>query len=232
MALALVFPTLRATIGKVSHIYLGVDPAFHPQVDHPVLEDLGLSSPYFLYVGTIEPRKQVDMLLRAFALFCKQEKFRDWKLVIVGQIGWKADHVVQLLDLFPYPARIRQLGYVSNSALVQLYSKAKSVIYPSSYEGFGLPVLEAMACGTPAITSKNSSLVEVGGEWALYFPTHDQSALFNRMLQVAEGRRLPSAKQLTEHARSFTWDSCAKAFWKICTSHFKAEQKRQRKPKG
>ncbi|HXX62855.1 MAG TPA: glycosyltransferase family 1 protein [Bacteroidota bacterium] len=127
--------------------------------DQSVVAELGLSHPYILFVGTIEPRKNIPGLIKAFELLGGHE---DVDLVLAGKLGWLSGDVIRQIRLSPKASSIRWLEYVPESALGPLYRRALCFIYPSFAEGYGLPVAEAMACGTPVITSNSSALAEIG----------------------------------------------------------------------
>ena len=120
--------------------------------------------PYILFVGTIEPRKNVDLLIEAY-LGLRDTVREEFELIIAGPVGWKSEKTLALLNA--PPRNVRYLGYVPESEMPELMAGAAVLAYPSLYEGFGLPVAEAMACGVPIITSATSSLPEVAGEAAL-----------------------------------------------------------------
>jgi len=118
--------------------------------------------PFILYVGTLEPRKNVEGLVRAYAIL-KSQGFRQ-KLVIAGRKGWKYENIFRLIEQHNLQNDVIYRGYVSEEEKEELYKKAELFVWPSFYEGFGLPVLEAMARGTPVVTSRSSSLPEVVGD--------------------------------------------------------------------
>jgi glycosyltransferase involved in cell wall biosynthesis len=118
-----------------------------------------LTRPFVLYVGTIEPRKNLTRLVAAFAQARRQ--CADLELVLVGQLGWKYSSLLKAIEDLNLGQTVRRLGYVPNDDLPALYNLARVLAFPSLYEGFGLPVVEAMACGTPVLTSNGSSLAEI-----------------------------------------------------------------------
>ena len=147
----------------------GVDPAFRlldtPRALDPVRQRYGLDRPFILSVGTLEPRKNLGRLTRAFARLRAQG--REEELVLVGRNGWGRDEARRVADELGIAATVRTLGYVPESDLPALYGLARVVAFPSLYEGFGFPIVEAMACGTPVLTSNRSAMAEVGGDAAL-----------------------------------------------------------------
>jgi glycosyltransferase involved in cell wall biosynthesis len=204
------------TKGKTKMILLGKDNKLHAVSNTKVIGKYGLNNQdYFLFVGTIEPRKNLVTLLKAFALFKKQIS-KPIKLAIVGQNGWKSKAFFEELNKHPNKNDIVLTGFVSNEDLMSLYTHAISFIYPSIYEGFGLPVLEAMSCGAPVITSNNSSLPEVGGNAALYFETKSEKDLNDKMLKVYQNNNLRNEIITKAHTQiqKFSWEKYAHEFLK------------------
>jgi glycosyltransferase involved in cell wall biosynthesis len=199
---------------KISVIYEAADPQFVPQppaVVEAARARYGLPRRYLLFVGTIEPRKNLTRLLEAFESL-HAEGLSDG-LVIVGQRGWLYEHFFARLERSPAREAVRLPGFVPDPDLVALYAGAQALAFPSLYEGFGLPVLEAMACGTPVVTANASSLPEIGGEAALYCdPTavEDLTSTLRRLLGDAPLRERLRAQGL-ERAACFSWERTARA---------------------
>ena len=126
-----------------------------------------LPNTYLLYLGTIEPRKNIANLVRAYSKLPKNIK-DQYPLVLAGGGGWNDDEIKQAIDLARQNSEIIQTGYIEEKDIPALYSGAELFLYPSHFEGFGMQILEAMACDTPVLTANNSSLPEVGGESAYY----------------------------------------------------------------
>jgi glycosyltransferase involved in cell wall biosynthesis len=169
-----------------------------------------MATPYILFVGTIEPRKNLGALVQAFQRVANE--LEDVTLVIAGNLGW---HYEDLLGQLGEPAsgpRIYRPGRIPEGDLRGLYSGAAAVVLPSLYEGFGLPALEAMACGTPVVASNRSSLPEVVGDAAILVPPRDVDALARGLLQVLRDADL--AERLSRAGRRqaghFTWDRAAR----------------------
>lgn len=158
-----------------------------------------------LAVGTLEPRKNLRRVVDAFLMIDDP----TLKLVIAGGRGWGDTEIDHLIA--KNPGRIELRGYVETDDLRELYRKAAMLVYPSLYEGFGLPVLEAMSLGCPVITSKVSSLPEVGGDAAMYVDPLDTEAIAEAMtnLLADEPRRASMAQKGVERARTFSWEACA-----------------------
>lgn len=160
--------------------------------------------PYFLCVGTLEPRKNLPAVLEAFASI-KDRLVHD--LVLVGAKGWKLEGLAESAGRLGLGERTVFTGYVGDAELSGLYAQAEALVYPSLYEGFGLPPLEAMARGCPAIVSTARSLSELAGDAALRVDPHDVGGLAAAMLRVAQDRTLRAelVRKSTERAASFTW---------------------------
>jgi glycosyltransferase involved in cell wall biosynthesis len=155
---------------KVHVVYEAADAHFQPQPEErltEVRERYGLPERYLLTVGTIEPRKNLDRLLDAVALLRRQGT--DAHLVVVGAKGWLYRDFFDKLGRFPYRDAVIQPGYVPDADLPAVYTGAMMTVVASLYEGFGLPILESMACGTPVVSSSASSLPELGGSAPRYF---------------------------------------------------------------
>lgn len=199
---------------KVQVLYSGVHPRFCPQSGPDEAARLraryGLGdAPYILSVGTLQPRKNYVRLIQAFTCV-RIDEFADLQLVIAGGHGWLYEET--LAEAEKYPNRVRILGFVDESDLPALYRNAVLFVFPSWYEGFGLPVLEAMACGVPVVCSNASSLPEVAGDAALLVDPLDTDGLAAAMARVLEDpdlRREMIAKGIAQAAR-FTWAQAAR----------------------
>jgi glycosyltransferase involved in cell wall biosynthesis len=202
---------------KVNFIYLGYDRIFKPQENNKeVLSNYGIVNDFFLFVGTIEPRKNLKTLIRAFSLL-KEETKKDIKLVIIGEIGWKSTELLKQINSHPLKNDIYMLGYVPSKHLPAFYSAAQVNIMPSFYEGFGMTLVESFACGTPCIVSNISSLPEVGGDAALTFDSNDALDLKNKMRLINEDEKLLADLKLKslERAKYFSWEDHARIFNQI-----------------
>lgn len=190
---------------------LGVDSRFKPAPERAVKavrELYTLQQPYILTVGTIEPRKNLPTLVRAFAALCNEFPH---DLVLAGPEGWLMDEIERTIAESGIGARVRRIGFVDDGALVALYSGADAVAIPSLYEGFGLPVLEAMASGAPVLTSNVSSLPEVAGNAALLVDPANLDSITDGLRQLLTSDSLRAqlrAAGLTQ-AAAFTWERTA-----------------------
>jgi glycosyltransferase involved in cell wall biosynthesis/SAM-dependent methyltransferase len=181
-------------------------------------------APYILAVSTLEPRKNLEHVIRCFAQVVQQQGIKDLNLVLVGAKGWEYDKIFQEIANFGLSKdRIIITGYVADEDLAALYSGAMVFIYPSLYEGFGLPPLEAMQCGIPVITSNNSSLPEVVGDGGIMVDAADADGLCHSILKLYSTpalRQEMSLKSLAQ-AKKFSWERCTQetiAAYKIALS--------------
>ena len=192
------------------------DPLFHPVRDHAevarVRARYDLSRPYILSVATAEPRKNLRRLLAAFAA-CRAAPGRDEELVLVGGKGWLGGPLEADVRRLAAAGLVRTLGYVPREDLPALYAGAAALAYPSLYEGFGLPVLEGLACGAPVLTSHGSSLEEVAGDAALLVdPTSTESIANGLHALVADATLAATLRRRgPPRAGRFTWDATARA---------------------
>jgi glycosyltransferase involved in cell wall biosynthesis len=166
---------------------------------------------YLLHVGRIVPRKNVDKLVHAFNILAP--RFEDLNLVLTGGAGYGSDNVLQLIEASPYKDRIHQVGWVSEQDLGPLYAGAAALAFPSSHEGFGIPTLEAMLCGTPVVASPEAASFEVAGEAVLRTDCSDPAHLADAISQVLTDEALRERLiQLGQtHVKSFNLETCARS---------------------
>ena len=199
---------------KVRVLYCGVDAVFQPQDAEAARRDVcaryGIRSPYFLSVGTIQPRKNIARIIAA--LRGVAEKGLPHRLVHVGRPGWLHEPILNAPHEHGVTDRVHFLTDVdADEDLATLYSGATAFVFPSLYEGFGIPVLEAMACGAPVITGKISSLPEVAGEAAILVDPTEVDAIGDALATLAtdEGMRSALIAAGKERAAMFTWERAA-----------------------
>lgn len=199
---------------KVMVVPDGVNPReFHPSDAEPVRAKYELRNPYVLFVGSIDPRKNLERLLQAWI---RLAEFKDVQLVIVGSKG----SMFRPVSMQSSTRRTRFLGYVPDEDLPGLYSGATFFIMPSLFEGFGLSVLEAMACGAPVISSHAGALPEVVGDAAIQVdPTSVEGmAEAMRRLLLEDGLRAMLREKGMARARQFSWEGSARQIWDVLTA--------------
>lgn len=207
---------------RVTVLYSGVEPRFQPIVDPAaharVRARYGLGPwPFLLAVGTVQPRKNYPRLIEAFAAVVREGTFPEGHLVLVGEKGWKAEGTFEAIRRSGMADRIHWLGFVADEDLPILYSMATAFAMVSRYEGFGLPALEAMACGTPVVVSRTSSLPEVVGEAGVQVDPESVMDIAQglRAVLADPARREALRRAGLERARRFTWEAAARRWGEI-----------------
>lgn len=220
---------------KVIVTYPGYDKElFKPQYDskklleaYTILKKLyGISGRFILYVGTIQPRKNILNLVKAFQELKKNKKNRNLQLIIVGKHGWLYKEIINEINKFSINKDIILSDYISDDILIKLYQSALGFILPSFYEGFGLPVVEAMACGCPVAVSNRSSLPEIVGEAGLIFdPDKIQDIMAKLDLLISNNQeRNQYIKKGLLHVKKFDWRNCAETTLQVLLNTIKHEE--------
>lgn len=205
--------TLNLRPEQVTRTYMGIRPGLGPLPEAQVratLKQLGLPEQYLLYLGTIEPRKNVLTLLRAYCALSEAFR-RRYPLVLVGGWGWNAGDVAAFLDREARHRGVLHLGYVPEEHIPVLYNGARALVFPSFYEGFGLPPIEMMACGGAVLASTAGALVETVGSKAHLVEPLDVEGWRSALKRVGDDDDWwQSLRQgAMEVARPFTWEQCA-----------------------
>lgn len=200
---------------KIHVAYLACDVRFSRADEHAVTAvkakyGIPPEKKYFLTLSTLEPRKGLLHVLKAFEALCQKRPDASICLVLAGQKGWKCDEITKSAS--KSTDKIFTTGFIADEDLPALYSGCEAFLYMSEYEGFGLPLLEAMSCGAPAVTANTTSLPEVAGDAALALPPRDLNALCQAMLTLLDDPQLSQRLRLAgiEQAKAFSWDNCAK----------------------
>ena len=199
---------------RVRVLYAGVEPRFqpqgHPELERSTLAKYGIQRPYILSVGTLQPRKNYPRLIQAFDQLRRAHDVPH-QLVIVGGKGWLFDEIEETIDALGLGEHVLLAGFAADGDLPTLYRAADVFSFVSIYEGFGIPVLEAMACGTPVVTSAVSSLPEVSGEAALTVTPTDVEALADALWRLLSDQELRDSlrHQGFSQARGFSWGRSA-----------------------
>ena len=184
---------------------------FKRREDPELLRRLGIQGDFILFVGTIEPRKNLRRLVRAFDQLLRNTSFAP-KLVIAGGQGWMMDNFVSFINERGLADRVCLTGYLQDDDLCALYSACTAFIYPSLYEGFGLPPLEAMACGAPVITSRTPALMETVGSAARLVEPEDVDDIAHAMAELLSDKsvRQHYAELGKVHVKQFSWEQTAR----------------------
>lgn len=201
---------LRVAPEKVFAIPLAARAEFAPMsadATAEVRKRLGIESEFLLFAGTMEPRKNLLTLIRAFEEVLRSSELRP-QLVVVGKVGWKQTDVLQNLERASFRDRIKLTGYVSDADLPALYSSCRAFVYPSIYEGFGLPPLEAMACGAPVIATAVPSVITSG---ACVISATDVNGLARNIVELLSDERARQSVSAAglKHASKFSWEQTA-----------------------
>jgi glycosyltransferase involved in cell wall biosynthesis len=206
----------RLRIEQIDVVPNGVDSRFVPASAEAVAQMRsihGLTGPYILVLGSLDPRKNLATLLKAWRIL--SDRRPDLTLAIAGgsNLSIFSNHGVDVDNL----PRVKRLGYVEDDLLPALYSGCETFVFPSTYEGFGLPPLEAMACGSPVVCSNATSLPEVVADAAMLVPPLDAEAIADALLQVGADSAL--RQELIARGRSraaiFTWENSAERIWQV-----------------
>lgn len=191
---------------KISVVYEGYNEKLFKPIKitkHDVLVNSLI--PYYLFVGTIQPRKNLERLFKAF------ESVAKGNLVIVGSKGWLSDKIYKLPKRLGIESRVKFLGYVEDKDLPALYSGAIALTFPSLFEGFGLPILEAQACGCPVLTSNVSSMPEVARKGAIFVDPYSIDDIIRGMRKIMDNDiRMNLIKAGFENIKRFSWEKCAR----------------------
>lgn len=220
---------------KITVAYHGAEEAFQPvnpqEAEESLRQSHDIKKPFILSLGTLEPRKNIPTLLKAFAGIMDQIPH---DLVLVGQKGWKWEPIFREMERPKLKERVRWVGYVSDPERVLLYNAADFLAYPSWYEGFGMPLLEAMQCGCPVITSRVSSMPEVVGEAGLLIDPHRVEDLQEAMLRLVHEPGLREKLRMAgfEQARKFSWETSARITLEVFEKVLERQGRRLKTPAG
>ena len=211
---------LRIPEEKIKVIYLAADDKYKPidkkeELKEKIRNKYGVDRSFILYVGTLEKRKNVQTLIKSF--YKLRRKGIEHKLVMTGKPGWKYGEITSLISQLNMQKDIIFTGYVPDEDLLAFYNLTDLFVYPSIYEGFGLPPLEAMACGAPVIASNASSLPEVVGDAGITVDPHDIDGLSDRMYEILTHKEIREtwSEKSIKRAKSFSWKKTARETWKV-----------------
>jgi glycosyltransferase involved in cell wall biosynthesis len=197
---------------KIDIAYPGVSPQFSPLPTESVTEfrqKKQLPDHFFLFVGTLEPRKNLPMLLRAYAQLSAAER-QATHLILGGGKGWLYAEIFATIERLGLAETVHLPGYIPAEELIYWYNAADALVYPALYEGFGIPVVEALACGKPVLTSNISSLPEAGGAVSVLLPPADEGAWTQALRQtISTNSSNTEINARQAWAQSFTWQKTA-----------------------
>ncbi len=188
-------------------------PAITEQQQQDFLKKYNLKPGYIFYLGSIHPRKNVANLIKSFEHYRAQGGNRT--LLIVGRPAWLIEDVLELLNTSIYKAHIHQINYLDEEEKSCAYHASSLFAYMSLYEGFGLPVLEAMSCNIPVLTSEHSAMEEIGGKYVFTADPNDPKMIGNKMLSIISANYENRIAAGARHASTFSWKKCAKETWDV-----------------
>jgi glycosyltransferase involved in cell wall biosynthesis len=202
---------------KIHVVYSGVKSIFQPvdELEKQKVKDrFSVGAEFFICVGAIQPRKNLVNLLKAFSIFKKRLQ-SGMKLVLAGRMAWKNEEFTTLLNSYKYKEDVIITGYLGENDLATLVASAYGLVYPSLFEGFGVPVLEAMNCNIPVLTSKGSSMEEISADAALYFDPVQVNDIAEKLMLIYKDEAL--RKSLIEKAsvvaRNYSWQRTSELMW-------------------
>ncbi len=203
---------------RIKVIYEGVGQEFKPATTpDQTLQKYSIDRPYFIHLGAIDPRKQTAFTIEAFKQFINTDAGRQHQLVVTGLNAKDSQSFQKLIQQHQLESSVKLVGFVAKSELIELLSAAQALLFPSLYEGFGLPMLQAMACHCPVITTNTTALPEIGGSAALYIDTGHHQQLVQQMTLLAGN--LESRQQLVKaglrQIKKFDWQQTADQYAKL-----------------
>lgn len=202
---------------KIDVVYNGAHAEYRPlgwEEKEAVKAKYADSCEYFVFAGALHPRKNIVNLLKAFIAFKKRQR-SNMKLVIVGRLAWKYDEVIEMREEMPFKEDVKWVGYMGVEELSKVMGAAYALVYASLFEGFGIPILEALQCNVPAIVSNTSSMPEVAGNAALLVDPSNYQDIADKMQQLYkdEALRAKLIAAAPEQVKKFNWDKSADALW-------------------
>lgn len=206
---------------KIDVVYSGYNTIFRKivgqQNSEKILKKYHIESPFLLFVGTIEPRKNISNLILAFNKFAQSAEGKKYTLVLAGKHGWNTEEIEKTFNDSRVKEKISFLGYVPDEDLLYLYNNTALFCYPSIFEGFGFPPLEAMACGAPVLSSNVSSLPEVVGSAGKLVDPTDYVSIYNGIRQILSDKVLADKMRQESllQAKKFSWDKCARDTYRV-----------------
>ena len=213
-----IITSYKTDTDKINVVYNGVKEIFRPLTTEEkewVKNTYTEGKPYFVYTGSIHPRKNLINLLKAFSAFKKRQQ-SGYKLILAGRLAWKYESFIKDLKSYKYRNDVVLTGYLDESELVKVTGAAYAMVYPSLWEGFGVPTLEAMRCDVPVITSSHSAMQEITKDAAVYADPDDYQDIADKMMLLYKDENLCAAKINRGRVvvQQYTWDQTADLLWK------------------
>ncbi len=209
---------------KIKVIHNGYNSKLYKKIDdaetvNSILSEYGIEQPYFFYIGRLDKKKNIASLVEAYAILCDKYKDINHKLVLVGDANFGYDEIKYMTREFDLVNDVIMPGWIDEEIIPYLYSGASAFVFPSKYEGFGIPLLQAMACGVPVAASKISSIPEVAGEAAVYFNPEYSLSIAEAMYRVVSDKELVEwlIDKGQKRVKNFSWEKCAKETLEIIT---------------
>lgn len=211
---------------KISVVYNATRTIFKPfeYADNDfVKKHYAQGNEFFLFIGGIHPRKNLLQLLKAFSIF-KKRQLSSMKLLVAGRLAWQYEDIIEKLKTYKYRDEVVLLDYMPEAELAKVTAAAYALIYPSLFEGFGVPIIEAMQCGVPVACSNTSSMPEVAGDAALFFNPNDANDIALQMMVLYKDEKLRSEliQKGCVQANKFSWKDSAQKLWQIIEQTAKA----------
>lgn len=203
---------------KMAVVYNGANTLYHPltfEEKQEIKDRYAQGAEYFVFAGALHPRKNVVGLLKAFALFKKKQR-TNMKLLIIGRYAWYSDDIKQAIEQHPFREDVIRYDYMQVSELSSIIGAAYGLVFVSLFEGFGIPILEAMRCGVSGVLSESSSMPEVGGDAFLYADPNSVDDIARQMGVFYKDEHLRSElmRKALEQSARFSWDRSAEAFYR------------------
>jgi glycosyltransferase involved in cell wall biosynthesis len=207
----------RISPDNIDVVYNGAHAEYRPldfNEKQAVKEKYSEGCEYFVFAGALHPRKNIVNLLKAFVAFKKRQR-SNMKLVIVGRYAWKYEEVEEMRDTMPFKEDVKWVGYMNVDELSRVIGAAYALVYASLFEGFGIPILEALQCEVPAIVSNTSSMPEVAGDAALLVDPTDVDDIADKMHQLYKDEKLRTKLIANgrQQIKNFSWDISANRLW-------------------
>ena len=207
---------------KVKVVYSAAKEIFVPvdkDIQASIRNQYSNGEEYFLYIGAIQPRKNIIKLLKAYEIF-KNRSGASVKLILVGRVAWKKSEFYSFYNSFKFKDDVILLNYIDEDLLVKITGSSLALVYPSLLEGFGVPVLEALKCNVPVLTSHNSSMAEIAQDAALYFDPSNENDIAEKMLEMFNDSDQRNAHILKGKAQAdkYSWDRTASLLWDVIVS--------------